>query len=44
MEKTGSFEYTRKVLKEYRELTLNQLQELGGNPQLEVIVESLSKY
>jgi len=44
MEKTHSFEYTRKVLEEYHEKVLKSIHDLGGNPQLEAIVESLSKY
>jgi len=44
MEKTHSFEYTKKVLEEYREQITKSIRDLGGNPQLEAIMEALSKY
>lgn len=41
LEKIGSFEYTRKVIAEYVELALHQIQELGGNPYLESMIKEL---
>ncbi|XP_071830224.1 geranylgeranyl pyrophosphate synthase-like isoform X1 [Apostichopus japonicus] len=41
LEKIGSFEYTRKIIAEYTELAKKQIQELGGNPYLESIVQEL---
>jgi len=43
MEKTGSFEYTKKVLLEYYRKVVSIIKQLGGNPNLEAIVEALSK-
>lgn len=43
MEKTGSFEYTMKVITHYQEEVLKSIEELGGNKYLVAIVESLGK-
>jgi len=43
MEQTGSFEYTKQVLQQCKELTEKSIQDLGGNSDLEHIVSSLSK-
>jgi len=43
MEKTGSFEYTTRIVADYKNKVLQCIQELGGNKYLEGIVEKLSK-
>lgn len=43
MEKTGSFEYTNKVMKEYESKILQEIERLGGNASLVQIIEHLSK-
>lgn len=43
MEKTGSFEYTKKVLAECEVKIREELQKLGGNKMLEGLMDQLSK-
>lgn len=43
MEKTKSFEYTEKVIEEHKEQVLKLITELGGNPYLLKLVETLMK-
>jgi len=43
MEKTGSFEYTKVVLKEHEAKIMEELVKLGGNSTLTSLVEHLSK-
>lgn len=43
MEKTGSFEYTKKIMEEYSKRVLDEITRLNGNKYLEAIVEALSK-
>lgn len=43
MEKTGSFEYTKKIMEEYTTRVLEEIRRLNGNKYLEAIVEALSK-
>eukprot|EP01116_Phalansterium_solitarium_P015444 TRINITY_DN3412_c0_g1_i1.p1 TRINITY_DN3412_c0_g1~~TRINITY_DN3412_c0_g1_i1.p1 ORF type:complete len:323 (+),score=103.54 TRINITY_DN3412_c0_g1_i1:93-1061(+) len=42
MEQSGSFEYTRKVVTEYKDLCLAEIKRLGGNADLQGIVEYLA--
>ncbi len=43
MEKTGSFEYTKKVLEDYSSMIMDELKRLGGHPGLEKIMAYLQK-
>ncbi|XP_077201881.1 geranylgeranyl pyrophosphate synthase isoform X1 [Paroedura picta] len=43
LENVGSFEYTRKTLKELESEAYRQIESLGGNPELVALVEHLSK-
>jgi len=43
MEKTGSFEYTKKVMKDYEERIFEEIKKLGGNETLLQLVEELAK-
>jgi len=43
MEKTGSFEYTKVILKEYEVKILEEIKKLGGNTTLTSLVEHLAK-
>ncbi|XP_031559006.1 geranylgeranyl pyrophosphate synthase-like [Actinia tenebrosa] len=43
LEQSGSFAYTRDVLKELEQKALQLIQEMGGNPQLTNVVHHLSK-
>ncbi|XP_019405382.1 PREDICTED: geranylgeranyl pyrophosphate synthase isoform X1 [Crocodylus porosus] len=43
LETVGSFEYTRKTLKELEAEAYRQIELLGGNPELVALVEHLSK-
>ena len=42
VEKSGSFEYTRQVLRKLEAELLGEIAELGGNPILGKVVEKLS--
>jgi geranylgeranyl diphosphate synthase type 3 len=41
MKKMGSFEYTKKVIEEYRNSIMEKIDALGGNDQLKKVVEEL---
>jgi len=43
MEKTGSFEYTKNVLKDYREKIMKEITRLGGHQGLEAVMAYLEK-
>jgi geranylgeranyl diphosphate synthase type 3 len=42
MEKTGSFEYTKKVMKEYEAKIKKEIERLGGNQTLEQLLAYLA--
>jgi geranylgeranyl pyrophosphate synthase len=43
MEKTGSFVYTKQVMKEYEEKIAQEIERLGGNPTLTKLIAYLSE-
>jgi len=43
LEKFGSFEYTRKKLKQLHDEAISEVQKLGGNPLMESVIENFFK-
>ena len=41
MKKQGSFEYTKKVMEQYKNFTIQKVAALGGNDELVQLVETL---
>lgn len=41
MRKQGSFEYTKKVMAEYKERTIQEITKLSGNEELVQLIEKL---
>lgn len=44
LEKFGSFEYTKQVLKQLEKNAQDEINKLGGNPYMEAFITSLSNF